>query len=149
MEEKENLEQQREELKKQSEEYLNGWKRAQADFANYKKDEEKKVLELWVFRSGILAAMDTIRDLLTGVYNNQDKSNIHEFIGIKHLQDSIERAWEQVGIRKIAVEGQTFDPKIHEALLHEEDGEKLEEIAPGYAIGDKIIKPARVKILKK
>lgn len=135
-------------IKKQAEEYLNNWKRERADFINYKKDEAKKDLELWIFKNGLLSTMDTIRDFLTGIYGNQSKSNLVEFIGIKKLQSSIEQTWAQIGIRKILVEGQRFDPKFHEAIDQEEEGERLEEVAPGYAIGDKIIRPAKVKIVK-
>ncbi|MEK7114739.1 MAG: nucleotide exchange factor GrpE, partial [Patescibacteria group bacterium] len=55
MEEKNDLE----ELQKKSEEYLNGWKRSQADFINYKKDEIKRFEEVLKFGNEIL-----IRDIL-------------------------------------------------------------------------------------
>ena len=112
-EEKDQQNKELEEFKKQAEEYLNNWKRERADFVNYKKDQEKKNLELWLFQSGLLATMDTIRDFLT---TGERIKNLEEILGVKRLQSSIEQAWGQVGIRKIQVEGQKFDPAIHEAL---------------------------------
>lgn len=150
---KENQNTELETCKKQAEEYLNNWKRERADFVNYKKKEEILTTELWVFNQATLAAMDSIRDLLTAIYNypknkKAELSSLQQFMGIRALQMSIEQAWGQVGIRKIAVEGQQFDPTLHEVVMKDEDGEKLEEIAPGYAIGDRVIRSARVKIIK-
>lgn len=134
-------------------EYLNNWKRAQADFINYKKDQDKKNLDFWVYKSAALGAMDAIRDLYTAMYSNQSKLGsfkefLYEFNGIRKLQSAIDQSWSTSGIRKIPVEGQKFDPDIHEPIPgSDKEGEKLEEVAPGYAIGDNVIRPARVKLV--
>ena len=47
--EMENLKTELEELKKKTEDYLSGWKRAKADYLNFKKDTEKQHLELLHF----------------------------------------------------------------------------------------------------
>ncbi len=131
--------------KNQAEEYLNNWKRERADFINYKKDEAKKNTDLWVFDEATLAVMDAIRDF----YIAKPNISLEEFMGISHLQEAIEQRWAQIGIRKILVEDQKFDPVFHEAIGHEDGGTELKEIAPGYSIGEKVIKPARVKIINK
>ena len=142
-----------EDWKAKAEEYLNNWKRERADFVNYKRDEEKKNLESWVYMSSTLGAMDAVRDLHMAMYDpDKKKGDFKEFVfesqGISRLQNAIEKAWQLSGIRRIPVEGQKFDPQIHEAVEKEEGGDKLEEMAPGYAIGDKTIRPAKVKIIK-
>jgi len=137
-----------EKYKSQADEYLTNWKRERADFVNYKKEQEKKDLDSWLYQNSLIATIDAVRDLRTAIHNFSNQSNMEEFMGIEKLQRAIERAWEYIGIRKIQVDGKEFDPKVHEALIHEEGGEKLVEIAPGYCIGEKVIRPARVKIIK-
>lgn len=140
-----------EKYKQQCEECLNNWKRERADFINYKKNQERTNLELWLFHSGLLATMDTIRDFLTGAdrfENNKNLPGFSEFMEVYRFIRRIEQDWAQLGIRKISIEGQKFDPKFHEAISQEERGEKVVEVSPGYMIGETVIRPARVRIVK-
>ena len=56
-------------------------------------------------------------------------------------------------MRPIAALGVDFDPNVHQAVVHEEspdhrEGEVIEELQRGYTIGDKLLRPAMVKVAK-
>jgi molecular chaperone GrpE len=57
------------------------------------------------------------------------------------------------GVTPIEAAGTTFDPQIHQAVAYDEapdrcDGEVLEQFTRGYRLGDKLIRPAMVKVAK-
>jgi molecular chaperone GrpE len=57
------------------------------------------------------------------------------------------------GVTAVEAVGQPFDPHLHEAVLHEEspgyaDGEVIEELQRGYRLGDRLLRPAMVKVAK-
>ena len=127
--------------KKQADEYLNGWKRAQADFVNYKKDESKRMDEFFKFanRALILELLEVLDDLYSAdrELNNQGLAQV-----IKKINDILGK----YGVERIKVDI-PFNPEFHEAVGGM-DGEKLEEVRAGYTMGGKVIRPARVNIVK-
>ena len=56
------------------------------------------------------------------------------------------------GLEKIKTVGEKFDPNFHEALLEEEsekeEGTILEELEPGYRLGERVVKYPKVKVAK-
>ncbi len=139
MEEKNDLE----ELQKKSEEYLNGWKRSQADFINYKKDEIKRFEEILKFGNEVL-----IREILPVL----DSLNLAKEVPIKRQLEDILR---KNGVEEIVVKiGDQFDPKFHEAIVEVEDdltlksGQVAEEVEKGYTLHGKLIRPAKIKCQK-
>lgn len=116
------------------EEYLNGWKRAQADLANYKKDELKRFEEIIKFANEAL-----IRDLLP----------VLDSLEIAVIQSQFQSILEKVGLQKIKTKiGDKFDPAIHEAIVGE--GDLISEILTvGYKLNNKVIRPTRVKVCQK
>ena len=147
-----------EECKKQSGEYLNNWKRERADFINYKKDEAKRVGEFVKFANEnmILEFLDAIDDLYTA---NKQLNNE----GLTQTVKKIENLLKKYGVEKIKTDGQ-FNPEFLEAVSAtefldplkqgqettpgEDGGEKIEEVRAGYTMHGKVIRPARVKIIK-
>ena len=128
--------------KKQTEEYLNNWKRERADFINYKKDEAKRMEEFVKFAnvSVIMEVLDAIDDLYSA---NKQLNNTGLTQTIKKFEDLLKK----YGVEKIKTDG-AFNPELHEALSTEEGGEKIKEVRAGYTMHDKVIRPARVKIIK-
>lgn len=142
-EEKNNETEELEICKKQAEEYLNNWKRERADFINYKKDEAKR-MEMFVGfanESLMLEFMDII--------DNLDLAAKHEISAesIKQIIKKTEEVLKKYDVERIKI-GKEFDPTLHEAVSTEEDGEKIEEVRAGYTMRGKVIRPARVKIIK-
>ena len=71
--------------------------------------------------------------------------------GFKAVAEEVERITGKYGLETFGTKGDPFDPHIHEALLHAHaegiDGPTCVEILqPGYRIGDRILRPARVAV---
>lgn len=171
----------REECKKQAEEYLNNWKRERADFINYKKDETKRMEEFLKFSTeGMMTELIDVIDGIEVARNNlPDSKELKEWTdGFNSSLDELDKFLKKFGVEKINVadgpstsSGQVkFDPLLHEAVavssdlsseglpkeealnegreVQDKDGEKMEEIRSGYTMHGKVIRPARVKIIK-
>lgn len=131
------------ECQKQAEEYLNNWKRERADFINYKKDEAKRMEEAIKFgNEALLLEIIEIADDLEAGAKHQPENE-----GIAQISRKLHGWMAKYGIEKIKVEGEKFNPAEHEAVEGGE-GDKLEEVRAGYTLYGKVIRPARVKIIK-
>lgn len=137
-----------------SEEYLNNWKRERADFMNYKKDETKRVESVLEFSKVVmLEDFIEIKDELERALRWGGEPEEHELNtgwreGIKMTLKKFDDILKRYDVERISVEG-AFDPLLHEAVEEmEEGGNKLEEIRAGYTMRGKVIRPARVKIIK-
>jgi molecular chaperone GrpE len=130
---------------KQAEEYLNNWKRERADFINYKKDEAKRLEKFAEFanKAVILEVVEVFDDLEIAQKHGDNKEGLDRVM--KKFAD-----WRKgYGIERIKVAGEKFNPELHEAVEGSvPEGEKLEEIRAGYTMHGKVIRPARVKIIK-
>ncbi len=159
-----------EESQKKCEEYLNGWKRSQADFINYKKDEIRRFEEVLKFGNEIL-----IRDLLI-VLDTFDRALDHSAaLGEPRLrreqyeesQDASAKPQHDIsiirnqftdilkknGLEEVLIKvGDQFDPKFHEAITEVENGQAsgaiVEILEMGYNLHGKLIRPAKVKVSK-
>lgn len=139
----------------QAEEYLNGWKRAQADLINYKKDETKRFHEIIKFANEAL-----IRDLLNVLdsfdlaLTTLEKTEAAEAKrGIYLIKNQLENILKDNGLEIIIVSvGERFNPAVQEAIAvvdsDKESGIVLEVISNGYLLNGKLIRPARVKVSK-
>lgn len=131
-----------EKLKQQADEYLNGWKRAQADFINYKKDESKRLEEFVKFANVglILEVIDLLDDLEKAAKEIKNP-------GLDQVVKKFQDLLKKYEIDRIEVAGKEFNPEFHEAVGSGE-GDKIEETRAGYTTKGKVIRPARVKIVK-
>ncbi len=141
-----------EKSKKQSEEYLNNWKRERADFINYKKDEAKRMMEFVKFgnESLILELVEVLDDLYLAA-DEVKNSGLDQVL--KKFQDLLKK----YGVERIQTDG-PFNPELHEAVaiggdpVKSPEGDngasKLEEIRAGYTMYGRVIRPSRVKIIK-
>ncbi len=141
-------------------EYLNNWKRERADFVNYKKDEGKRMEEFLKFSTeGIILELIDVIDGVEVARNNlpESKELLNWVEGFDSSLNKLGGFLKKFGVEKIDVKGQKFDPNLHEAVVSE-SGESvpegvyfegnLEEVRPGYKMHGKVIRPARVKIIK-
>lgn len=144
------------ELKKKADEYLNNWKRSQADYFNLKRrvDEEKKEILSLANKDlimQILPILDNFRRAFNQVPNEYKDSDW--LSGIKQLEKQLEKIISNEGLERILTVGQEFNPNFHEAVLSEEKkgvqkGTILEELESGYKINNKVVKAAKVKVAK-
>ncbi len=143
-----------EEPKSKEREYLDGWKRCQADFENYRKRQDERISELRNlskedFALQILPVLDNFQMSLGHVPQGEEKSPWIQ--GILHIQRQLESILKDNGIEKIEVKiGEKFNPEIHEAIENHQEEEKEEHhrvkkvISAGYKLGEKVIRPAKV-----
>jgi molecular chaperone GrpE len=135
--------------KKQAEEYLNGWKRAKADYLNLKKETETASAELAQFvAGGMLMKFLPIYDGLKkacAIENSGDKW----VEGILNIKKQFEEVFKKFGVEEIKTVGEKFNPEFHEAISRQKkDGVEsdiiLEEVGGGYMMGGKTIIAAKV-----
>jgi molecular chaperone GrpE len=126
-----------------AEEYLNNWKRERADFLNYKKDEAKRIEEFARFANEdvILEAIEIVDDLELAVQEYKD-------IGLEQIIKKFKDLFRKYGVEEVAVESKKFDPALQEAVETEPGGDKIVQVRAGYTMHGRLIRPARVKIMK-
>jgi len=122
-------------------------KRVQAEYANYRRRVERDreaVREL-----AVLAALAELVPVLDDI----GRARAHgELVGgFKVVAESLESALAKLGLTAYGESGDPFDPNVHEALLHEFSAEVSEPtctqvLAPGYKVGERILRAARVKV---
>ncbi len=138
-----------EKCQKERKEYLAGWQRAKADFLNYKKEEKERIEEIFKYTNEdlILKMLPIFDNFELFEKNNQVAEG---FLEIKRqLQDFLKKQ----GVEEIKGVGERFDPNLHEAVEEVESKNKksgtiVKEIKKGYKLAGKVIRPAKVKIVK-
>ncbi|MBU2229495.1 nucleotide exchange factor GrpE [Patescibacteria group bacterium] len=139
----------------QAEEYLNGWKRAKADYINFKKEQEQKQKELIEFANAgmlldIFPLVDQFKQAMKHVPGEIEKSDW--LIGVGHIQSNLSNILKSLGIEEVETVGAQFDPEMHDAVEEvESDQEKgiiVEELTTGFRLNGRVIQPAKVKVSK-
>ncbi len=159
-----------EKLKKEREEYLNGWKRAKADLINYQKDENQRLNEAIIFANSrlakdILNVLDSFQLAASAATRisadqggeaadlNAEKTRKGFLLIQSQLQDILKRH----GVEKIIVKkGDNLDVSLHEVMREVEldasdsalAGKIAEEILPGYKMHDRVLRASKVSIGK-
>ncbi len=150
----EGLKKELEECKKQADEYLNGWKRAKADYVNFKKETEESAKELkaWmskIFIMPLLNIADSFDKAFLAVPENL--KNDAWVAGVAGIKKQFEDYLKAQKVEAMPAVGETFDPLKHEAVESIEGGESgkiVEEVQKGYLMDGEVLRPARVKIFK-
>ena len=125
--------------------------RLAAEYDNYRKRTPKEKEASWAN-----AKAETIKELLP-VYDNlaralQQKTEDEAYAkGVEMIMTQMKNALEKLGVEAIPAAGQTFDPNLHNAVMHVDDedlGENVvvEVFQDGFKLGDKIIRHAMVKV---
>ncbi len=128
-------------------ERTNDLQRLQAEYVNYKRrvDRDRDLAR----KVGIESVL---KDLLSVLDDLRSAREHGELTGaFKAVGDEVERITAKYGLTTFGAKGDPFDPHIHEALLHAHaegiDGPTCVEILqPGYQVGDRILRPARVAV---
>ena len=143
-----------EEMEAKTEEYLDGWQRSRAEFANYKKRILREQAEIHQTARGevIKLYLDIADDLERALEKKPDGGDGDIWAtGIEIIFQKLISRLETEGIRPMDALGQEFDPNIHEAIMKEESeehesGQIIEVIQEGYWIGEKVLRPAQVRV---
>jgi molecular chaperone GrpE len=144
------------ELQRQRDDYYDRLLRKTAEFDNYRKriDRDRQSM-------AEAAAADLVRDLLPLVDDLERALKVDTTVeaaapyrrGVELIHRQLLEVLRKRGVRAIEAVGADFDPHFHEAVVHEavpgrREGEVIEEFARGYMLGDRLIRPAMVKVAK-
>jgi molecular chaperone GrpE len=136
----------------QAAEYLEGWQRAQAEFANYKRRLERDNASFREIARGdvIKRFLPVVDDLERALANRP--SDEHAWVGgIELVYRKLLGILESEGLKRIEAEGKAFDPNLHEAISQEhnedfESGQVISVVQQGYILGDRVIRHAHVRV---
>jgi len=144
------------ELRQQRDDYYDRLLRKTAEFDNYRKRTDRERLQL-----SEAAAADLLSELLPLVDDLERALGAHAAgdggAGIRKGVELIHRQLIDVlrkrGVKPIEALGADFDPHFHQAVAHEpaegrREGEVIEEFRRGYMLGDRLLRPAMVKVAK-
>ena len=133
--------------------------RRQADFENYRKLVERERSETYNrvvadVAAKLLPVVDNLKralDAEASVKAAESDEFRHFLSGVDLISKQLNGVLESLGITPIAAVGEQFDPHIHEAVVTEatddyEPDTVMQEIVSGYRLGDKLIRPALVKV---
>ncbi len=135
---------------------LDGWQRERAEFSNYKKRIEREQCQMKNNITGdIIKKYLVILDDLDLALKNQpvDDCGAAWANGIELISRKLYSIIEGEGVERINANHVQFDPNIHEAVTHEEcpgfdSGEVIEVLRQGYKLGERILRPAMVRVAR-
>jgi len=163
------LRQELEQTKAKEAEYLDGWQRARAELSNARKRFQREQEQAYTnAKADILRRLLPIVDDFARAFaklpdnpsnagaNDANAADIDQpglkwMAGVKLIQRSFLTLLEQEGVSPIVVEGQAFDPCLHQAVTHEPSTEVPEgyiigEMRKGYKLGDHVLQPSMVRV---
>ena len=147
------LQKQLAEARSQAAEYKDGWQRAVAEFQNYKRrgDAEKADTYQTAVGNIIKRYLPVLDDLERALASRP--ADLAWAEGIDLICRKLQSILEAEGLKRIEAEGQMFDPNFHEAISQEpcegsESGQVIAVVRNGYMLGDKVIRPAMVRVAK-
>jgi len=143
-----------EQTQAQAADYLDGWQRARAEFANYKKrvEAEREELRRTSTEALLLKLLPVVDDFERAFQAMPEDSADATWVdGFKMILRKLQGLLESQDVVRIEAEGQPFDPLWHQAVMQEEtdehpDGYVIEEMQRGYRLGDRVLRPSMVKV---
>jgi|SRR5436190_7490397 len=137
-------------------EYLDGWQRSRAEFANYKKRVEKEQAEAYQNAAARIIAryLDVLDDFDRAMTDRPMEGEAAKWAdGVTLIYRKLQNILETEGVTRIEAEGKEFDPTLHEAVTHEESnshpaGHVIAVLRQGYKLGDRVIRPALVRVAR-
>ena len=143
-----------ERVAKERDSLLDRLARLQAEFENARKRNQREQSD---FRE--YATADVIKNFLPVLDNfnlalrtpNAQGADSALRSGIELIRKQLEDVLSRLGLQAIPAQGQTFDPRVHEAIEMVEssdhgDHEVIEELQRGYKIKDRLLRPAMVRV---
>ena len=149
--EMETLKAQLAEAQGKAQEYLDALQRERADFTNFRRRTDLESAQM-----GRLASGTTIKKFLAAI-DDLERALAHRIPG-DTWADGVELVYrkflsilEAEGVTRMQPEGQPFDPNLHEAIMQEpseqyESGTVIAVLQQGYMHGERVLRPALVKV---
>jgi molecular chaperone GrpE len=133
--------------------------RRQADFENYRKRVERERSETYNrvvadIAAKLLPVVDNLKRALeaeASVEAAESDEFRHFLSGVDLINKQLNGVLDALGVKPIVAVGEPFNPHMHEAVATEatsdyEPDTVIQEIVAGYRLGDKLIRPALVKV---
>jgi molecular chaperone GrpE len=135
-------------------EYLDGWQRSRAEFANYKKRVERDQADTYQRAAGavIKRFLEVLDDLDLALKNRPKEGEGADWSnGIELIYRKLLTILENEGVKPMKLLGEPFDPNLHEAISMEPSesvpsGHISDVLKNGYTLGDKVLRPALVRV---
>ncbi len=138
----------------QAQEYLEGWQRARAEFANYKKRVEREIKDSHSSAAGsvlkdILPVIDDFERAMSKVPENLQGDPWVDGVGM--ILRKLNKVLDNYNVVVIDPTGEPFDPNRHEAIGTDEStdveaGHVTVTMQKGYILGDRVLRPALVRV---
>ena len=126
------------------------YQRMLAEYANYKRRTEQEKLQIGAYTkadvlSALLTSVDNMEKAIAAPAGEDYKT------GVDLVLRQFMEALEKLGLETVGVEGEPFDPNVHNAVMREDADGIDEEIVTavfqkGYKLGDRVLRPAMVKV---
>jgi molecular chaperone GrpE len=129
--------------------------RRQAEFENFRKRFDRERVEIYQRTRAevlleLLPVLDNFERALVSLETSGDDAEaLHQGVALIHKQ--LKDAVTKMGLQPVESIGKSFDPNVHEAITVEpsdehEENTIIEEFQRGYKLGDRLLRPARVKV---
>jgi molecular chaperone GrpE len=142
-----------EELRRERDALQDRLLRTAAEFDNYRKrmDRERRDLADYTAGEAIKDLLPIIDNLERALQASAEDDPLRKGVELIHKQ--MLEMLRKRGVTPIEALGADFDPNVHEAVSHEEsdlhrEGEVMEELQRGYKVGERLLRPAMVRVAK-
>lgn len=135
-------------LRKEKQEYLDGWQRSKADYINALKRFENELAS--ARKAGIVKAVEALLPAFDALERAKEHGGIPE--GFQAIARQLEGAFKNLGLVSLGEIGEPFNPALHEAFgqdsakSEEEDDKVTAVLEKGWKIGETIVRPAKVRV---
>ena len=127
--------------------------RVQADFINFRRRaEEDRVKALQTGKEqAVIALLPVLDNIERAIAHEPEDIKDHKWVqGVSAIANQLTSQLESIGLRKIGVVGEPFDPNLHEAIGMDDSEGDQEVIAAvlqnGFMFADTVIRPAMVQV---
>ena len=141
-------------LQRERDDYYDRWLRKTAEFDNYRRRVERERREQSDQAVvGLLLELLSVVDDFERALNAADAGESSYRKGVELIYSKLQDVLRKHAVRPIEAVGADFDPKLHQAVDQQvssehRDGEVIEELQRGYMMGDRLLRPAMVKVAK-
>jgi molecular chaperone GrpE len=145
-------------LEKEKKEYLDGWQRSRADYANLQKttDEDRKRMRGLIEENFIEDLLPVVDSFSMAMSNKEawEKVDANWRTGVEYIYQQMMTVLKDRGFATFGAVGETFDPTLHEAVSETETADATLEhkissvLQQGYKLGDNVLRAARVSVYK-
>lgn len=150
------LAQELEQAQQQAKNSFEGWQRERADFANYKRriERDQQMLSQNITGEVVKKYLTVADDLERALKARPTEGPAAAWAeGLDLILRKLQNILEAEGVKRIPAETEEFNPSRHEAISHEdspdhESGQIIEVVQQGYTLGDRVLRPAMVRVAR-